>query len=474
MNSQLAVSSWRFAASLAVCAVLAGYAVAEEKVSLKPNRSVGDLTRVTAKLEVRGDLKSQSKGAETKTPLTVVGDLRYDERLLAWGREIIDESRAVRYFAQADAHIAVNGQALPDRTLDEGKRLVVAQVLRGRASLFAPRDMLTRDDLDLMTLPGNTLAVDRLLPDEAVAVGETWKPSADAVTLVCDLDEADSVEVEAKLTAMSDADARGEMAGTIEGRVDGVKTKVTLSAKFTFDRVRGRISWLAMSLNEERAAGSISPGVEATSRLQLRIDPLDESAPLAANQLAGVSLEAGPTSMMLFHRSAAGHFTLAHDRRWHVVTDIEHVTVMRMIEDGELIAQVNVTPLARQQSGKAITLEAFQADVGKVLGQSLAGIVKAGEKMSDQDYRVCRVEAMGKVNDLDIQWIYYHVTDKEGRGAAFAFTLDSKLAERFAGEEESLVASLQLLDPTTKATTDSVNEPSEESAQRSILRPNRK
>jgi hypothetical protein len=474
MTSRLAVSSRRFAATLAVCAVLSGYAVAEEKVSLKPNRSAGDLTRVSAKLEVRGDLKSQSKGAETKTPLTVVGDLRYDERLLAWGREIIDDSRAVRYYAQADAHIAVNGQALPDRSLDEGKRLIVAQVSRGRGSSFAPRDMLTRDDLDMVTLPGNTLAIDRILPDEPVAVGETWKPSADAITLLCDLDEAESVEVDAKLTAANDGDARAEMSGTIEGRVDGVKTKVTLSAKFTFDRVRGRISWLAMSLKEERAAGSISPGVDATSRLQLRIEPLDESAPLAPNQLAGVSLEPGPTSTMLFLRSAAGHFTLAHDRRWHVVTDTENVTVMRMLEDGELIAQVNVTPLARQTPGKAITLEAFQADVGKVLGQNLAGIVKAGEKMSEQDYRVCRVEAMGKVNELDIQWIYYHVTDKDGRGAAFAFTLDSKLAERFAGEEESLVASLQLLDPTTKAAAEATDEPSEESAQRSILEPNRK
>jgi hypothetical protein len=334
--------------------------------------------------------------------------------------------------------------------------------------------MLTRDDLDLMSLPGNTLAVDRLLPDEAIAVGETWKPSADAVTLLCDLDEAESVEVEAKLSAANDAEARGEMSGAVEGRVDGVKTKLTMSAKFTFDRVRGRISWLAMSLKEERAAGSISPGVEATSRLQLRIEPLDESAPLAPNQLADVSLEPGPTSLMLFHRSAAGHFTLAHDRRWHVVTDDERVTVMRMLEDGELIAQVNVTPLARQQAGKAITLEAFQADVGKVLGQNLAGIVKAGEKMNEQDYRICRVEALGKVNDLDIQWIYYHVTDKDGRGAAFAFTLDSKLAERFAGEEESLVASLQLLDPTTKGTTEATNEPNEESAQRSILQQNRK
>lgn len=470
MLSRLAVSSWVLAVTVAISAGSA----AEHAVSLAPNRNVGDLTRVTAKLEVRGELKSLSKGQETKTPLTVVGDLRYDERVLAWGKQLSDASRSVRYFAQADAHIAVDGQTLPDRTLDEGKRLVVAQVAGRAASCFAPRDMFTRDDLDLVTLPGNTLAIDRLLPDAAIAVGETWKPAADAVTLLCDLDEADSIEVDGKLVDATEGEARCELSGKVEGRVDGVKTQLELTAKFTFDRVRGRISWLALSIKEQRAAGSISPGIEATSRLQLRIAPLDDSATLAPAQLAGVSLEATPASQMLFHRSAAGHFSLAHDRRWHAVTDDERVTVMRMLEDGELIAQVNITPLARQQSGKAITLEAFQADVEKVLGTSLAGIVKAGEKMNQHDYRVCRVEALGKVNDLDIQWIYFHVTDKDGRGVALAFTLDSKLAERFAGEDEALVASVQLADPTTQPAGASSDEPDEASAQRSILSPNRK
>lgn len=472
MTSRLAVFAWSlaFVVVSATCA-----AAADGTVPLAPNRKVGDLTRVTAKLEVRGDLKSLSRGQETKTPLTVVGDLRYDERLLAWGKQPADESRSLRYFASADAHIAVDGRALPDRTLDEGKRLVVAQVKGRSASCFAPRDMFTRDDLDLVTLPGNTLALDRLLPDAAVAIGETWKPAADAITLLCDLDEADSVEVDGKLVDATDGEAHCGLSGKVEGRVDGVKTTLELTAKFTFDRVRGRISWLALSIKEQRAAGSISPGIEAVSRLQLRIAPLEDSAPLAPAQLAGVSLESNPGSQMLLHRSAAGHFSLAHDRRWHAVTDDERVTVMRMLEDGELIAQVNVTPLARQQAGKAITLEAFQADVEKVLGKNLAGVVKVGEKMNQHDYRVCRVEALGKVNDLDIQWIYFHVTDKTGRGAALAFTLDSKLAERFAGEDEALVAGLQLLDPATiPAATAVPDEPTAESAQRSILSPDRK
>ncbi|MEX2188630.1 MAG: hypothetical protein WD875_17615 [Pirellulales bacterium] len=426
---------------------------------------------MTAKLEVRGDLKLVSKGKETTTPLTVVGDICYDERLLAWGKQIADESRAIRQYSRAEANIAIDAQPLPTRTLPEGKRLVAAQVTGPAATLFAPRDTFTRDDLDLVTLPGISLAVDRLLPDEPVAVGDSWKPSADAITVLCDLDEVDSAEVEATLKEVTATEARCELAGNVAGRVDGVKSNLVIAAKFTFDRVRGRISWLAMSVKEQRDIGSVAPGVDATSRLQMRVEPLDESPELADRNLVGVALEPTAAQLTLIHHSAAGRFSLAHDRRWHVVTDDERVTVLRMMEDGELIAQANITPLAKQSPGKTVALEAFEADVERLLGKNLAGVVKAGERMNERDYRVCRVEAIGKVNDLDIQWVYYHVTDKEGRGAAVAVTLDSKLAERFAGDDDALIGGLQLLDPSVPpVAADDI----EQSAQRSVLEPNPK
>jgi hypothetical protein len=144
-----------------------------------------------------------------------------------------------------------------------------------------------------------------------------------------------------------------------------------------------------------------------------------------------------------------------------------------MLEDGELIAQANITPLARQSAGKIVALDAFKDDVERLLGKNLAGVVKAGERLNDHDYRVCRVEAIGKVNELDIQWIYYHITDKEGRGAAVAFTLDSKLADRFAGEDDALVNSLQLFDPAMSP-AEADNADNEQSARRSIPAPSRK
>lgn len=463
----VALAIFSLAAVSAVC-------TAAEKIPLAANRTAGELTRVWVKFEVRGDLKLTSQGKETKTPLAVVGDFRYDERLLAWGADFSDASRAARYYDRAEANITVDKQALPARTLADGKRLVAVEVAGAEAAMFSPQDRFTRDDLDLVTLPGNSLGVDRILPDEAVAVGDSWKPAADAVAVLCDLDEVDSVEVDATLKEATDSQAKCELSGAVEGRVDGVKTKLEVAAKFTFDRVRGRISWLAMSVKEQREAGDVAPGVEATSRLQMRVEPLDESQTLADASLTGLPLEPTAGLLTLLHRSAAGRFSFAHDRRWHVIADDERVTVLRLLDDGAVTAQANITPLAKQSPGKKITLETFKADVERLLGKNLAGVVRASEKMNDRDYHVCRVDAIGKINDVDIQWIYYHVADKEGRGAAIAFTFDSKLADRFAGEDEALVNSLQLFDPPAEPAAETADDAIEQSAQRSVLAPPRK
>ena len=127
-TSLFARCSW----SLILCLTANSLAWADaDKISLSATRRAGELTRVTAKLEVRGDLKSTAKGEETKIPLTVVGDLKYDERLLAWGEKIADETRSVRYYAQADAHIAIDKQPLPEHQLAEEKRLIAPIGRRG-------------------------------------------------------------------------------------------------------------------------------------------------------------------------------------------------------------------------------------------------------------------------------------------------------------------------------------------------------
>jgi hypothetical protein len=454
-------------AALLLAAAAANSAFADDKQTFVVKHPADELTRITAKLEVRGDLKMKSAGKESTAPLTVVGKLRYDERVLAWGDSVTDESRSVRHYDEAEAHISIDGKSLPVRKLADEKRLIGQKIASVKATPFAPQDLLTRDDVELLTITGDSLAVDRLVPSDALAVGDTWKLPAKAVILLCNLDEADSVDVEGKLAHCTADEAKFEFQGKVEGAIDGISTELELNGKFFFDRRKSRVVWLALSVKEKREMGFVAPGVEATSRLQLQIEPLSESVDLATDRLATLPLEGNAGQLLLLHKPASGRFTVAHDRRWQVINDNEKVAVFRMMDRGELVAQANVSPAKKLPEGKSIALEAFQDDVRTILGKGFGSFVKASEGISQHGYRVLRVEAIGRVDDLEITWTYYHLTDRQGNALALSFTRESRLAEQFAEGDVAFIEGLQLVDAAASAA------PAAESASRSILAPAR-
>ena len=54
-----------------------------------------------------------------------------------------------------------------------------------------------------------------------------------------------------------------------------------------------------------------------------------------------------------------------------------------------------------------------------------------------------RVVAAGSAADTPIQWVYYHVTHKDGRRLSCVFTLSVDDVEQFGGEDLSLIESLK-------------------------------
>ena len=64
--------------------------------------------------------------------------------------------------------------ATPPR-LREDMRLIAVKSGKAGVSISSPHGPLTREELDLIDLPGNTLLLDGLLPDEKVKIGGSWK-----------------------------------------------------------------------------------------------------------------------------------------------------------------------------------------------------------------------------------------------------------------------------------------------------------
>jgi hypothetical protein len=120
------------------------------------------------------------------------------------------------------------------------------------------------------------------------------------------------------------------------------------------------------------------------------------------------------------------------------------VTILRLIDRGDLIAQCNISPLPSLATGQQLTLEAFQEDVKRTLGKSFGQIVEAAQE-SGEGQRILRVIVSGTASDLPIQWSYYHLSDNAGNRLALVFTIEGSLIERYAQVERELVSGLQIV-----------------------------
>ena len=64
----------------------------------------------------------------------------------------------------------------------------------------------------------------------------------------------------------------------------------------------------------------------------------------------------------------------------------------------------------------------FQQDVKRALADHFGEFVTASESVTDSGLHVMRVVTTGKIAELSIDWVYYHVTDNQGRRALLRVT----------------------------------------------------
>lgn len=418
-----------------------------EAYSFESQRAIGAIDRVEAALDVGGDLKVVENNKVNRLKMSVLANLVYDERSLELTK---DAWRSIRYYQMADATIQVDGQGTKP-TLREDRRLIGVEAAKTDVTLFSPHGPLTRDELDLVDVLGNSLLMARLLPTKPVRAGDQWEHSAELMTALLGLDAVSEVKATSTLLTVSDERARFEMNGQIAGAVGGVATEIELKAKYHFDRKAKRVTWFGLLVKENRSVGHIAPGLEVTARLQMKIVPGSQTPQLSNSALAGLTLKPLPELTALNYQSPQGGWEIAHDRSWYVTGEDAKLAVLRLVERGEFVAQCKVSPLPSIAPGKELTLAAFQEDVKHGLGKNFKQFVEAGQSANLHNYRVYRVVVEGEASDLPIRWAYYYVADKYGRQVVLAFTVEGRLLEAFGKADEQLLSALRLADPEVAA-----------------------
>lgn len=447
---------------------------------LRSERKVGQTDQVAVVLEFSGNFLERARGKQSATATSGTDRLAYYEKTLATGP---GRAGSVRYYENADSDMTIKDQSR-QQSLAEACRLVGVRVDLPVVTIFSARQSLTRDELEVVDILGNTLLLDRLLPEGPVAVAARWKPADEVMAALLGLDGATRCDVHCLLKEVTDKVARFELAGNVEGPVNDTSARIELRGRYRLDRRTNRIDWFALVTNERRESSDVAEGFEIATRLQTIITPLRTSPELADEKLAGVGLEPTPEKCKLTYRSPQGHWRVGYDRRWYPTGETPKSATLKLIDRQSLGAQCNIFSLPRREAGKPLSLKEFQSDVKKVLGDDFGEFVEAKESADKTRRCVLRVVVQGvahakparpakpgnvaaKTSDntsaanpadtaedsdppavkppaeVPIRWIYYHISDAEGRQVALTFTIEQPLVERFGDADKAIVESLR-------------------------------
>ncbi|MBL8826174.1 MAG: hypothetical protein JNM18_04260 [Planctomycetaceae bacterium] len=410
---------------------------------------VGEAAKVDVLLEVGGDLNLKDEGKPKTLKMSVVGRMGYVERLL----QADDQQSAVltaRRYDLADAVIKIE-KSVNKPALRSDRKLIGISASGQETQLFSPEGALTRDELDLIEVPANSAIVDRLLPHRELKIGDRWQHANELLAQLLVIDAVNASEVFSELKESDGTVARFELAGTVSGGIHGVATDMQLQARYKFDSRVGRITWLALMIEEQRSIGHVGPGANVTSRLQMTIEPAETPVELNDETVKNGIWNPGQAFTALEYRSVRGGFSLLHDRRWHVMSDNPESVVLRLVDQGHLVAQCNISTLGKVAPGKHVALDKFQQDIQQALGDKFAQFVTASEGTTQQGHIVYRVVAVGKVAELPIQWNYYLVADREGHQAVLAFTIEDEQVARLAENDGAIAESIEFFEPNTTA-----------------------
>jgi hypothetical protein len=412
---------------------------AAETVDLSTKASATSKFRVKTIVEAEGSLHVNSDGDDEpkSLPMSVRGELFHDEQGFGDG--------ALRHYWEAKADLTVNGVATSRRLRDSRQLIRVSNGSRNRPVFGSLRGPLTREELELMDFSSSGFSPETLLPGKEVGVGDEWRQADEVTRALLSVDEIRGGELTSKVLTIEAKTTKIELSGHIEAAVDGVKTAIEVTGSFHFDQENKIVKWLALSLKEKREIGFAAPGFEVVAVIRTARQSIEHSDAFPDTLLSTVSKKARTSEVVLEFQPTNEHYHMAFDRRWHVLSQHANAALLRMVDNGDLLATCRINRLTKTTPGKPVSLEGFQNDVRRALDKNCEQIISAEESVNSQDVRILRVVAAGKAADASVQGVYYHLSNDEGQRLSCVFTYEAFLASRFAGADQAVVSSVSLL-----------------------------
>jgi hypothetical protein len=389
------------------------------------------------------------KGQFLAHPIAAQANLKFRERWLPGAGRDAEALRALRFYDSLATEVKVADHATRSQ-LSADRRLMVAQGRSEGILFYSPLGLLTAADLELLRAPGDTLSLVALLPSTPMSVGDKWSPPAWVGQMLTDTEAAAKSELTCTLESVADDKARVTVSGTVVGATGGSSGKVELHGWYQFDLRARLLSRAELDQTEERTVGPVSPGLKVTAKTVVVRAASSESQGLSQEAASAVPLDP-PVAMTRLQFRAPWNIEITHDRDWHVFQQNPQIAVLRLVEQGTLIAQCNLTPIRAAVAGQHVSANQFQDDIRTSLGPRFRSIEKAEQVPTDDGRFLYRVAVVGEANKNPLTWIYYLCAAANGSQTSSVFAVDSSLLKRLGDRDLEMMKSLRFLDPPVQA-----------------------
>ncbi len=380
-----------------------------------------------------------------KIPMKVSSVQKYEEMFIQEGNLLQGENAkstlGAWYFLENKTQIKIeNTETEP--ILDLNQPFFGIEIKNGQIHFFRPGGFLTRDELDVINVQGNTLLADYILPNRDVKIGESWKQSPDTMGMLLQMDLVFNLDIRTKLSEVKKGIAILETSGWIEGSYEGNTSKINVTGKSYFDLKRGRILWFGLVIKEQRTAGFVSPGMDVTAKVQYKITPMESSTHLTGDSTSKLAFDESQYGLLLF-QDPGNVWKMVLTPDWEPLNCSDFQSNLRLLRDGELVAQCSIAKNKDAKLTQNMKPEEFAKSVQEMLGDRFDSILDVKTMTHDDGTVIVRVDVAAKYQDLAIRHFYYLITKKgeNPKQYTIVFTLEDSLLENFGEENEKLVQS---------------------------------
>jgi hypothetical protein len=411
---------WQTLTSLVVVLACSGPAWAQA-YDLAETPLEGTYFKVRLTMELVGEILVQKGDKVVPIKQDARASHEYFERVLE-APESGPATKTARIYKEARAIITV-GSDRSERGLRPEHCLLSAQRTKDQLVTFSPKGPLTREELEL-TQHFDSLALTGLLPGQEVRMEQTWKVPNAVVQALCHFDGLTDHDLEARLDQVKDDIALVLVKGTANGIDAGAAVKSTIRATCEFDLKTQHLIALDWKQTDERDQGPASPAQNLSMSVtakRMAVQPVDELHDFRLNEIPRGPV---PEAMIaLTYADPKGRYDLVYAREWQLVAHTDDFVVMRLLDRGDFVAQVTVTPLPCATPGKHISDDEFKELVNATPGWQAETETRVEESPASGGNTIRRLAVEGQLDGLKAAQYCYLVASPQGEQVVVAFTM---------------------------------------------------